>query len=435
MSDPTIIVITVVVLLLALFLSGVELAFAMAIMGVVGWTLLNSFEVAIDVLTNDFFESLASYSLTVVPLFVLMGQVAFNAGIAKSLFDCAHKFLGHIAGGLAIATVAGATIFKAICGSAVATSATFASVAVPEMDRFKYSRKLSTGIVAIAGTLGNFIPPSVILIIFGISTQLSIGKLFMAGLIPGLILAFCFGVVAHGWCRIDPAIGPKVPKFSWKERMATVPVNLLPVLIFIVIIGGLTAGVFSPTEAGSIGAFGVLALCVIKGNLNFNGFVKSIQEAMGTAGMFLLLVASSAVLGHFFAASTISAILSEWVASLPVHRSVIMGLIMFIYLLGGSFVDDLAFMLLATPIFFPIVLKLGYDPYWAGIMIAGFTIAIGSVVPPVAICVFVVKNVTKEPMGVIYRGCFPFMIPLFFCILLLFIFPELATWLPTVLAK
>lgn len=433
--NETVIVIVLMILLLGLFVSGIELAFAMAIIGVAGWTWISSFQVAIDVLTNDFFESLASYSLTVVPLFILMGQIAFNAGIAKKLFDCAHKFLGHIAGGLAIATVAGATIFKSICGSAVATSATFASVAVPEMDRFKYSRKLSTGIVAIAGTLGNFIPPSVILIVFGISTQLSISKLFMAGLIPGLILAFCFGAVAHGWCRIDPTLGPRADKFPWKERMASLPVNLWPLGIFIVIIGGLTIGVFSPTEAGSIGAFSVLALCVIKRDLNFRGFVKSIEEAMSTAGMFLLLVASSAVLGHFFAASNISAVLSEWVATLPVHRAVIMSLIMVIYLLGGSFIDDLAFMLLATPVFFPIILKLGYDPYWAGIMIAGFTIAIGSVIPPVAICVFVVKNVTKEPMGVIYRGVIPFVIPLLLCIVLLFVFPELATWLPRVLAK
>jgi tripartite ATP-independent transporter DctM subunit len=303
------------------------------------------------------------------------------------------------------------------------------------MDRFGYNRRLSTGIVAVAGTLGNFIPPSVILIIFGISTQLSISKLFIAGIIPGLILALFFALVGYGWCKIDPSVGPRADKFPWKERMATLPVNIWPLSIFIIIIGGLTMGVFSPTEAGSIGAFAVLILCLAKRDMGFHGFIKSVQEAVSTAGMFLLLVASSAVLGHFLAVTNISGTLGEWVSSLPLHRAVIMAIIMVIYVLGGSFIDDLAFMLLATPIFFPIIVKLGYDPYWAGIMIAGFCISIGSVIPPVAICVFVVKNITHEPMNVIYSGCYPFLISLVLCVILLFMFPELATFLPSILVK
>ncbi len=422
------------VLLLGLFLTGLELAFAMGIIGIVGFAWLVNWKAAMGLMANDFFDALASYSLTVIPLFVLMGQIAFNAGIAKRLFDCAHKFLGHIPGGLAIATVAGATAFKAICGSVAATSATFASVAVPEMTKFGYAKKLSTGIVATVGTLGVLIPPSVVLIIFGIVTQQSIGKLFLAGIIPGLLIAFFFVVVIFGWCRINPALGPKSDRFTWGERIRTVPEVIWPIVIFFIIIIGLMKGIFTPTEAGSIGAFTVLLLCLFKKNINFRGYVKSVQESLRTACMVLLLVATSNMLGHFIAVTNIPNHMGAWVLGLKVPAALVMALIFFVYLIGGSFIDDLAFMILATPIFYPIMEKLGYDPLLIGIMVA-LTVCIGSVIPPVAICVFVVKNITKVPMGVIYSGVYPFLISLFFVVILVFIFPQIVTYLPNMLMK
>ncbi len=292
-------------MLLGLFLTGLELAFAMGVIGVIGFAWIVDWKAAMGLMANDFFDALASYGLTVIPLFVLMGQIAFNAGIAKRLFDCAHKFLGHIPGGLAIATVAGATAFKAICGSVAATSATFASVAVPEMTKYGYSKKLSTGIVAIVGTLGVLIPPSVVLIVFGIVTQQSIGKLFLAGIVPGLLIAFFFVVIIFGWCRINPELGPKCEKFSWAERWKTLPEVIWPIVIFFIIITGLMKGVFTPTEAGSIGAFTVLLLCLFKRNINFKGYVKSVQESLRTACMVLLLIATSNILGHFIAVTNI----------------------------------------------------------------------------------------------------------------------------------
>lgn len=422
------------VLLLGLFLTGLELAFAMGIIGIVGFAWLVNWKAAMGLMANDFFDALASYSLTVIPLFVLMGQIAFNAGIAKRLFDCAHKFLGHIPGGLAIATVAGATAFKAICGSVAATSATFASVAVPEMTKFGYAKKLSTGIVATVGTLGVLIPPSVVLIIFGIVTQQSIGKLFLAGIVPGLLIAFFFVVVIFGWCRINPALGPKSDRFTWGERIRTVPEVIWPIVIFFIIIIGLMKGIFTPTEAGSIGAFTVLLLCLFKKNINFRGYVKSVQESLRTACMVLLLVATSNMLGHFIAVTNIPNHMGAWVLGLKVPAALVMALIFFVYLIGGSFIDDLAFMILATPIFYPIMEKLGYDPLLIGIMVA-LTVCIGSVIPPVAICVFVVKNITKVPMGVIYSGVYPFLISLFFVVILVFIFPQIVTYLPNMLMK
>lgn len=422
------------VVLLALFFTGIPLAFAMASIGFVGFMMLNDFSTAIALLGNDFFDSLANYGLTAIPLFVLMGQIAFNSGIAKGLYNMTHKFLGHISGGLAVATVAGATVFKSVCGSMIATSATFASVAIPEMDRYHYSKKLSTGIVATVGTLGNLLPPSVLLILLGIITEQSIGRLFMAGIVPGLILALLFIFVIFGWCKLDPNLGPRSEKYSWSQRWKTVPAVAWPVLIFLVLIGGLLNGVFTPTEAGSVGAFAVLALCLLKRDIKLKDVGKSIQEALRTSCMVLLLVASSAILSHFIATTDIPNVAAEWVTGLPVHRAVIMALIIIVYLIGGSFIDDLAFIVLATPIFFPIMIKLGYDPVWSCIMIA-LTNCVGVVLPPLAITVFVVKQITKTPMGIIYSGVYPFLVSMVLCMILLFIFPELATYLPRVLIK
>lgn len=421
-------------MLLGLFLTGLELAFAMGVIGVIGFAWIVDWKAAMGLMANDFFDALANYGLTVIPLFVLMGQIAFNAGIAKRLFDCAHKFLGHIPGGLAIATVAGATAFKAICGSVAATSATFASVAVPEMTKYGYAKKLSTGIVATVGTLGVLIPPSVVLIVFGIVTQQSIGKLFLAGIIPGLMIAFFFTVIIFGWCRINPELGPKSEKFSWGERVKTLPEVIWPIVIFFIIITGLMKGVFTPTEAGSIGAFTVLLLCLFKRNINFKGYVKSVQESLRTACMVLLLIATSNILGHFIAVTNIPNNLGEWVLGLQVPAALIMVLVFFVYLIGGSFIDDLAFMILATPIFFPIMAKLGYDPLLIGIIVA-LTVCIGSVIPPVAICVFVVRNITKVPMGVIYSGVYPFLISLVLVVVLAFLFPQIVLFLPNALME
>jgi C4-dicarboxylate transporter DctM subunit len=414
---------------LVLFLTGIELGFAMALIGFLGFSYLVSMQAALNLLAKDIFDVFANYGFTVIPLFVLMGQVAFNAGIAKRLYDSAYKFVGHIPGGLAMATVVGATAFKAICGSSPATAATFASVAVPEMDRYNYAKKLSTGIVATVGTLGILIPPSVTLIVFGIITEQSIGRLFLAGIVPGLIISFFFIAIIYGWCKLNPNLGPKGEKSSWKARIASLPEVIWVIVIFLLVIGGLMKGFFTPTEAGSVGTFAVLVLTVVKGDMKFKGFVKSVGESLRTACMVLMLIAGSQVLGHFLAVTRIPMITADWVVALPFNRYIIMVVIGFIYLLGGSFIDDLAFMVLATPIFYPVIIKLGFNPIWFG-MIIGITVMIGVVIPPVAINVFVVKNITKVPFGVIYSGVYPFLLSLVFCAALLFLFPQICTFLP-----
>ena len=433
MNEVVIGIIGLAVVLL-MFLTGIELGFAMALVGFVGFSIIVSTQAALNLLAKDIFDVFSSYGFTVIPLFVLMGQIAFNAGIAKRLYNTSYRFIGHIPGGLAMATVAGATAFKAICGSSPATAATFASVAVPEMDRYHYDKKLSAGIVATVGTLGILIPPSVTLIVFGIITEQSIGKLFLAGLIPGLIIAFFFICIIYGWCKINPSLGPKGEKSTWKERWRSTPEIIWVVVIFLLVIGGLMKGFFTPTEAGSIGTFAVLLLSVAKRDINFKGYIKSVVESLRTACMVLMLIAGSTILGHFLAVTKIPMIAADWIVQLPFHRDIVMILIGMIYLIGGSFIDDLAFMVLATPIFYPVIIKLGYDPIWFGMIIA-ITVMVGVVIPPVAINVFVVKNITKVPFGVIYKGVYPFLISLVVCAALLFLFPQLALWLPSLLMK
>ncbi len=416
-------------LLLLLFSTGIELGFAMSLVGFAGFAYLNGFSAAMNLLGRDFFEVITNYGYTVFPLFILMGQIGFNAGIAERLYNAAHRFVGHIPGGLAMATVMGATGFKAICGSSAATSATFASVAIPEMDRFSYSRVLSTGIVATVGTLGVIIPPSVTLIIYGILTEQSIGQLFLAGIIPGLLIALLFLGIIFLWAKTKPQDAPMSNRSTWRERMRSLPDVAWVLIVFLLVVGGIMTGFFTPSEAGAVGTFAILILGLTKRGLNFRRYVTSLNEALRTTGMILMLVIGSTVFGHFIAVTQIPQAIADWVAVLPVNRYIILVLIGFIYLVGGSFIDDLAFMILATPIFYPVVVKLGFSLLWFGISL-GVVLMMGVVIPPVAVCVFVVKNITQEPIGKIYKGVAPFLLSLLIVWLLLFLFPQLALWLP-----
>ena len=422
------------VAVLVLFLTGLELPFCMILVGFGGFSYLVSIKAATHVMAKDLYEVYVSYGYTVFPVFIFMGQVAFVSGIAKRLYGSAYRFIGHVPGGLAMATVGGATAFKALCGSAVATAATFSSVAIPEMDRYKYSKTLSTGVVATVGTLGCMIPPSVYLIIFGLITEQSIGKLFLAGIIPGLAVAALFILTIYGWARLNPALAPAGERSTWKQRMASLPEVGVVLGIFVLMIAGLLAGFFTPTEAGSVGTMALLLLVLVRKQLPFWEYVKATGDAMRTACMILLLIGGSAVLGHFITVTNIPKLMSDWVTELPVHRNVIMILICLVYLIGGSFIDDLAFMILATPIFFPAVLKLGFDPIWFGIMI-GVTQMIGIVIPPVASAVFIVHKLSDTPMSTVYKGVVPFLIGMVVVGALLFIFPELALFLPDRLMK
>jgi C4-dicarboxylate transporter, DctM subunit len=424
----------VILLLFALFALGLEIGFAMALAGFIGFAWIVNIDAAFNLVAKDIYSVFSSYGFTVIPMFVLMGQVGASGGIARSLYDSAYKFMGHIPGGLAIGTVAAATAFKAICGSSPATAATFATIAVPEMDRYKYDRRLSCGTVATVGTLGILIPPSVVLIVYGILTETSIGRLFLAGIIPGLLVASSFVITLFGWCRIDPTLGPKGAKSTWKERFASLPPVIGVVVIFVVVVGGLMDGFFTPTEAGSVGTFAVLILTLIKKDMNLKRFIQAVVETLRIACMVIMLIAGATILGHFFAVTRTPYLVATWLGGLDLDRNIIMLLIIAVYLIGGSFIEDLAFLILATPIFLPVVLKLGYDPVWFGVIVSVITM-IGVILPPMAINAFVVAGVAKVPISTVYKGIYPYIVGMSVCLLILLLFPQISLWLPNLLMK
>ena len=418
-----------IIMLLALFLTGLEMAYCMILVGFVGFTFLMSFSAASNLVVKDFFDTFTTYSYTVIPLFIMMGELAQNSNIAKRLYVGAHRWFGHIPGGLAMTTVIGATAFKAMCGSTLATVGTFSGLAIPEMDRYGYKKELSAGTVASVSTIGMILPPSTVLIIYGLQVEQSIGRLFLAGILPALMIALFFIVVIAGWVLWKPEIAPRAESATWRERIAAIPDALVILVIFGIVIGGMITGFFSPTEAGTIGTVAVFLLALVRREIGSKMLVASFRGSLRTSIMVLMLIAGSSIFGHFLAITEIPMIAAEWTASLPVPKSLIIVVIIAVYLIGGSIMDDLAFMVLATPIFFPTVVNLGYDPIWFGILIC-MTLMIGGIIPPVAIYVFILGNITGLPFKTIYKGVVPFLGALIVALAVMFVFPDFAPWLP-----
>lgn len=430
MSPTTIGLIGLAILIIVLF-SRMPVGFVMALIGVLGFSYVVSWEAGLRIMAKDFFGIFGSYSLTVVPLFILMGQVTFHAGISSRLFDTAYKFVGHLPGGLAMATVAACAGFAAVCGSTNAAAATMATVAMPEMKRYKYGDVLSTGTVAAGGSLGILIPPSVIFIIYGILTEQSIGKLFVAGVVPGIFLSALFGLTIYIWVRLRPEIAPRGPKTTFKEKLISLGGVGETLILFILVMGGLFIGFFTPTEAGAIGAGGAIVLGFIRRRLTWKGFMQALFESTRISCMVLVIVAGATVFGHFLAITRIPYALATWVSELALPNFGIMAFIILVYLVGGCFIDALALILLTIPIFYPVVTNMGYDPIWFGVIIVLVT-QMGVITPPVGVNVYVVHGVVKDvPLESIFKGAFPFLIALIFCALILIPFPQIALFLPS----
>jgi len=407
--------------------------FVMAAVGFVGFGSVVSFDAAMNIIAKDLFSVFGSYSLTVIPLFVLMGQLAYHSGISKRLFDAAYKFIGHWPGGLAIATVGACAAFAAICGSTNATAATMGAATLPEMKRYNYKPELATGAVAAGGSLGILIPPSVIFIVYGILTEQSIGRLFMAGFLPGLLLTILFILAIVIWTRMRPELGPKGPTFSLRERWASLSGLIETLLLFILIMGGLFLGFFTPTEAGAIGAFGTLLLALAGRNLTMKGFMTALFETTRMSCMILIIVAGATIFGHFLAVTRIPFDIAQGVSEIQMPRWAIMLLIIAVYLVGGCIIDSLALIMLTIPIFYPVILFLEYDPIWFGVIIVLVT-QIGVITPPVGINVYVVSGVARDvPLDVIFRGVLPFLAALIIGTLLLIPFPQIALFLPSLM--
>ncbi len=418
-------------ILVILLFSRMPVGFVMALVGFVGFSYLVSLEGGLRIFAKDVFDIFGSYSLTVVPLFIFMGQIAFYAGISRRLYDSAYTFLGHYPGGLAMATIGACAGFAAICGSTNAAAATMASVALPEMRRYKYSPELATGTVAAGGSLGILIPPSVIFIVYGIMTEQSIGKLFLAGILPGILLSTLFILTIYIRVRLNPEMGPPGPKASVRERVRSLAGVMEMLLIFALVMGGLFFGFFTPTEAGAAGAFITLLLALARRQLSWGGFLTALWESVRISCMVLVIVAGATVFGHFLAVTRIPYNLATWVSGLPLPAWAIMGVIVFIYLIGGCFMDALGMIMLTIPIFYPVALTLGYDPIWFGVIIVLIT-EMGVITPPVGVNVYVVSGVAKDiPLEVIFRGILPLLGALILCNIILIIFPQIALFLPS----
>jgi tripartite ATP-independent transporter DctM subunit len=416
--------------LIVLMFARIPVGFVMTLVGVGGFAYLTSPEAALNLLARDFFATFGSYNLTVIPLFILMGQIAHYTGISTRLFNTAHKFLGHLPGGLAIATIGACAGFSAICGSTSATAATMASVALPQMKKYRYDPALATGVVAAGGSLGILIPPSTIFIVYGIMTEQSIGKLFMAGVLPGLLLAGLFVLTIVVWTRLQPGLCAPAPKAPWKERIASLSGVIETFLLFILVMGGLFIGLFTPTEAAAIGAFGTIIIALIGHHLSWHNFIRSLNETTRISCMILVIVAGATVFGHFLAVTTIPAGVGGWVAGLHWPPYLIIGMIILSYLLLGCLMDSLAMIMLTIPVFYPVVTTLGYDPIWFGVIIV-LVAEMGVLTPPVGINVYVVAGVARDvPLQVIFKGAMNMMVALFMTALLLIFFPQISLFLP-----
>jgi C4-dicarboxylate transporter DctM subunit len=420
-----------IVVLVLIFLLGMPVGFAMAFVGLAGFCYLVSPEAGLSILARDVFSNFSSYSLTVIPMFVLMGSIAFASGMSRRLYDAGYTLFGQLRGGLAMATIAACAGFAAMCGSTNATAAAMGRVSLPEMKRYNYDDSLATGCVAAAGSLGILIPPSTIFIIYGILTEQSIGKLFIAGVIPGVILAVLFMAVVSLLCLRNPNLAPAGAPTSWREKLAGLTGILEMLILFGLVIGGLFLGWFSPTQAGAAGAAGALLIGLARRQLNWQGFLFAIKDALRITCMVMVIVTGAIIFGHFIAVAKIPLVLSEWVGGLPLPPAAIMGVIVLMYLAGGCFMDALALITLTVPIIYPVILVLGFDPIWFGVIIVLIT-EMGVITPPVGVNVYVIKGIAEDvPLETIFRGIFPFLAALIVAVAILIAFPQIATFLPS----
>ncbi len=416
--------------LLIMFLLRMPVAFAMALVGLAGFAYLSTSGAALSILARDIFEQFTSYPLSVIPMFILMGSFAFAAGISRRLYDTAYIWVGQLRGGLTMATVLACSGFAAICGSSTATAATMGKIALPEMKRYNYDDSLATGTVAAAGTLGILIPPSTVLIVYGFLTEESIGKLFVAGILPGLLLSLFFVLTVFFLCLRNPALGPPGAPTSWRKKLGAVTGVIETMVLFGLAIGGLFLGWFSPTQAGAIGAGGALVIGLARRELSWRTFFEATKDGLRTSCMVIFIITGAVIFGHFMAISRIPFILAEWVGGLPLPTMGVIGVIAFIFFIGGFFMDAMALIVLLIPILFPVLIALGVDLIWFGVIIVLMG-EMGVITPPVGVNVFVIKGIAPDiPIETIFKGIFPFLVAMIICTLILMAFPQIATFLP-----
>lgn len=434
--DPVIIGVIGTVLVFLLLFIGMPIAFALMFVGFVGVTYLSSVGAALPMVARTVYEVSAYFPYTVIPLFIVMGGFAGSSGMTKEMYSTFDKWLRRLPGGLGIATIGACAGFAAVSGSSVATAATMGTVALPEMKRFGYHPRLATGSIAAGGTLGFLIPPSIGFIVYGMLTEQSIGKLLIAGILPGLTLSIAYIVIVISMVKLNPSLAPASPEsVTWRERFASLLGIWEPLVVFLLVMGGIYGGFFTPTEAGAIGATILFVFAIAKRRLNRENLIEALQEAVRISVMVLFLVAGANVFSYFLALSTIPMRVAEWAAALTVSPYLIHTIIVVIYLFLGCFLDAISMMVLTMPVIYPVILALGFDPIWFGV-IAVLMMEAGLITPPMGLNIFTVAGVAKDtPVETIFRGVAPFLFAIFAIVALITVFPQIALLLPGMMTR
>jgi C4-dicarboxylate transporter DctM subunit len=417
-------------ILFAILFFGVPLAFALGLIGLVGFSLLMGANAAAAMSAQIAWDTLTSYSLSVLPLFILMGNLVNHSGLSRNLYDASNAFIGHRRGGLAMATILASGGFAAVCGSSIATAATISTVALPSMRRYGYSPALSTGSIAAGGTLGILIPPSVIMIIYGSMTETSIGHLFIAGIVPGVLAVLLYMAAVRATTMLDPAAGPAGPRLAWVDRFRALRDVWMVLLLFLIVIGGIYLGVFTPTEAAGIGAAGAFIAALLRRTLTFAGFVRILFDSARTSAALMAVLVGALIFSNYINITGAPETVVEWLKSFNFPPLGVMVLILIFYLFLGCVFDALAMILLTVPIFFPLVMALGYDPVWFGIIVV-VVVELGLITPPIGMNLFVIQSVARDiPMTTIYRGILPFIVVDIIRLAILVLFPWIILFLP-----
>lgn len=433
--DPITIGILSFAALAVMLVLTIPIGVAMALAGLGGTAAIIGTNASVSLFATTVYSTTVTYELSIVPLFVLMGALAARSGLSRELYDVFNVWLGRFRGGLAIATIGACGAFAAICGSSLATAATMSRVALPEMERHKYADSLATGSVASGGVIGILIPPSVILVLYGILTETSIGDLFIAGVIPGLLSILGFMLIIAVITHIWPDLGPTGETTTWHAKLSALARTWAIILLFAVVIGGIYLGVFTPTEAAGIGAVGAFAIAAMRRRLTWATFVDALLETVQTSAMIFTVLVGAVTLNNLTIFSGLAGALGGFVSGLDMHPMAVMAIILLMYLVLGCFLDALAMILLTVPIFFPIVTGLGFDGVWFGIIVV-MVAELGLITPPIGMNVFVIKGMAPHVgLGSIYRGVLPFVFAQLVLITLVFLLPQLALWLPETAAS
>lgn len=431
MSSETLGLIGVVVLLI-LLATRMWNAAAMALVGFFGLICLKGWDQAFSLAGQAPYVFIGNYDISVIPMFVLMGVVVSETGIGADLYYTVNKWLGQFRGGLAMATTGACALFAAVTGASISGIVVMSKVALPEMKKYDYDDRLSTGVIAAASTLGCLIPPSTTFILYGILTEQSVGKLFMAGLIPGVLEAAFYLATIYIMCRINPQMGPPGPKTDFKEKIVSLKNTWSVLLLFLLVMGGIYLGVFTPTEAGAIGAFGAIVITLLMRRLNMNRFRSTILEAGLMTGMILLILLGVTLFQRFMAASELPMALGAFITGLDVPPMVVLVSIVIVYVILGCFLPAILAIILTIPIIYPLIIAMGFDPIWYGVLMVRMT-EIGALTPPMGIDCFMLSGVSGIPLGTIFRGVVPFVIADVLHVALLIAVPQLSLFLPNMM--